>query len=114
MSARTLERIKLGFDAATGRPSIYRHGSNVAMSLESRDATFDVVGCFIHLMMHGTEKGQAQNVQFAGGWYRVGAFKIDDPTPKAVPMEGTTPEAVITEKPADVEIPQDQELPQAH
>lgn len=108
MSARTLERIKLGLSPDTGEAFIYRHGSNPGIALEARSAMRELITSFIGHMMFNLPEGQtgsARNINIGRNWYRVMAIMIEDPTVKE-------PE-VSTETTGNAEVPQDQQLPKA-
>jgi hypothetical protein len=93
MSARTLERIKLGIDPQTGQVFIYRHGSNPGIALEKRSAFQDLFMCYIGLMMFGAEKNhREEEISIGGRRYRISATMLEDLKPET-PAEPAAAEA---------------------
>lgn len=101
MSQRTLERIKLGFNAQTGEVLIYSHGVNPGLPLFSRPAMRELLTVFVGMLMMRAGEGETSSaLAFPLGkqWYRVSAEMIEDPTkvPEETPPEGEETHAMTT------------------
>lgn len=82
MSARTLERIKLGLDPKTGGVFIYRHGSNPGIALEQRSAFQELFMCYTGMMMFGAKDNHREEViEIGGRKFRITATLLEEPKP---------------------------------
>ena len=67
----TLSNIKLAHSPLTDTIFMYRHGKDVGLALDKRDAEADVMAVLVEHMMHNAPKGSRKTITFGDKKYQI-------------------------------------------
>lgn len=66
-----LSKVKLGHSPLTDSIFLYRHGKDVALALDKREAEADVMAVLVAHMMHDSPRGSQKEIKLGGDRYIV-------------------------------------------
>jgi hypothetical protein len=66
-----LDKVKLGHSPLTDTIFLYRHGKNVELALDKREAEADVMSVLVAHMMHNAPKGSTKVITLGNKQYTI-------------------------------------------